>query len=138
VLGDRVGVHGCVPLQHCKRLKNNDQSARHPGYWQDGKCAGESLEEPYLIFVWYAPQSQILRFSISFDIFSATMLQSLTFVVFVLSSLLGALGKQVKHEMTLTWESGAPNGQARELIKMNGQFPGPAFIWDEDDDIEVN
>jgi FtsP/CotA-like multicopper oxidase with cupredoxin domain len=46
-------------------------------------------------------------------------------------------GKVVKHEMTLTWEVGAPNGQAREMVKMNGQFPGPSLIWDEDDDIEV-
>lgn len=49
----------------------------------------------------------------------------------------GVLGRVIKHELTLTWEVGAPNGQARELIKMNGQFPGPAYVWDEDDDIEV-
>ncbi|KAH8695156.1 conidial pigment biosynthesis oxidase Arb2/brown2 [Talaromyces proteolyticus] len=46
-------------------------------------------------------------------------------------------GKHVRHEMTLTWELGAPNGQVREMIKMNGQFPGPTFVWDEDDDVEV-
>ncbi|KAH8432995.1 Laccase 1 [Aspergillus melleus] len=43
----------------------------------------------------------------------------------------------VKEELTLTWERGAPNGQAREMIMMNGQFPGPTFRWDEDDDVEV-
>lgn len=43
----------------------------------------------------------------------------------------------VKEELTLTWEWAAPNGQAREMIMMNGQFPGPTFTWDEDDDVEV-
>lgn len=45
--------------------------------------------------------------------------------------------KVVREVLTLTWEEGAPNGQVREMVKMNGQFPGPNFIWDEDDDIEV-
>ncbi|RJE19618.1 hypothetical protein PHISCL_08036 [Aspergillus sclerotialis] len=45
--------------------------------------------------------------------------------------------KLVRETLTLTWELGAPNGQMRELIKMNGQFPGPNYVWDEDDDVEV-
>jgi hypothetical protein len=48
-----------------------------------------------------------------------------------------SLCKVVREVLTLTWEEGAPNGQVREMVKMNGQFPGPNFIWEEDDDIEV-
>lgn len=43
----------------------------------------------------------------------------------------------VKKDWTITWESGAPNGQERQMIKINGQFPGPEIVCDEDDDIEV-
>ena len=56
---------------------------------------------------------------------------------FMLLSISGALAKRAKHELTLTWELAAPNGQPRELIKVNGQFPGPTLVWDEDDDVEV-
>ncbi|KAJ5996955.1 hypothetical protein N7522_008615 [Penicillium canescens] len=45
--------------------------------------------------------------------------------------------KLVREEITLTWDLGAPNGHVREMIKMNDGFPGPYFLWDEDDDIEV-
>ncbi|KAL1953848.1 hypothetical protein VTO42DRAFT_2108 [Malbranchea cinnamomea] len=48
-----------------------------------------------------------------------------------------ATAKLVQEELTLTWSVGAPNGQPREMIFMNGEFPGPTFMWDEDDDIEV-
>lgn len=43
----------------------------------------------------------------------------------------------VKKTLTLTWERGAPNGQPRDMIFTNGQFPGPDLIFDEDDDAEV-
>ena len=45
--------------------------------------------------------------------------------------------KHTRHDLTLTWEVGSPNGQPREMIRMNGQFPGPELVWDEGDDIEV-
>ena len=45
--------------------------------------------------------------------------------------------KHVKHNLTLTWEVGSPNGQPREMIRVNGQFPGPELVWDEGDDVEV-
>lgn len=48
-----------------------------------------------------------------------------------------ALAALIKQDWVLTWEIGAPNGQPREMIKINGQFPGPALHADEDDDIEV-
>lgn len=58
--------------------------------------------------------------------------------VLLLSALAEAVsGKMVREELTLEWERGAPNGQPRDVITMNGQFPGPTFVWDEDDDVEV-
>lgn len=45
--------------------------------------------------------------------------------------------KLVREILTLTWEEGEPNGQTRYMVKMNGQFPGPRFYWNEGDDIEV-
>lgn len=43
----------------------------------------------------------------------------------------------VQKELTVTWELGAPNGQERYMVKVNGQFPGPSLVFDEDDDVEV-
>ena len=34
----------------------------------------------------------------------------------------------VRYRMKLTWEVGAPNGVPREMIKINGGFPGPNII----------
>ena len=48
-----------------------------------------------------------------------------------------AYSKLVREELLLTWEEGSPNGQVRDLIKLNGHFLGPNFYWDEGDDIEV-
>ncbi|KAF5007923.1 hypothetical protein FDECE_5839 [Fusarium decemcellulare] len=42
-----------------------------------------------------------------------------------------------KRNWVITWEPGAPNGQERQMIKINGQFPGPTILCDEDDDIEI-
>jgi len=47
-------------------------------------------------------------------------------------------GALVKDELTITWEKGAPNGQAREMIMTNGRFPGPNLVFDESDDVEVS
>lgn len=49
----------------------------------------------------------------------------------------GTLARTVRETLRITWKDGAPNGQSRELIHTNGQFPGPALVWDEDDDIEA-
>lgn len=49
-----------------------------------------------------------------------------------------AWAKTVKETLRFTWESGAPNGQEREFIHTNGQFPSPTLVWDEDDDVEVS
>lgn len=42
-----------------------------------------------------------------------------------------------KAELTFTWEPGSPNGQTRNMILTNGQFPGPNLIFDEGDQVEV-
>ncbi|KAJ5967103.1 conidial pigment biosynthesis oxidase Arb2/brown2 [Penicillium viridicatum] len=66
------------------------------------------------------------------------MNRSCRYQAVVLLALAGFISATVvKEELTLTWETGAPNGQPREMIRMNGQFPGPTFVWDEDDDVEV-
>ena len=51
---------------------------------------------------------------------------------------LSLAGRHVRREtLRLSWRKGAPNGQTREMIFVNGQFPGPSLIFDEDDDVEV-
>jgi FtsP/CotA-like multicopper oxidase with cupredoxin domain len=60
--------------------------------------------------------------------------------VLLVASLLhtDAWAKTVRETLRITWEEGAPNGQARELIRTNGQFPSPTLVWDEGDDVEVS
>jgi hypothetical protein len=52
---------------------------------------------------------------------------------------LGNKGKDcdVVFPIKLTWEKGAPDGFERDMIFMNGQFPGPALIIEEGDNVEV-
>ena len=45
---------------------------------------------------------------------------------------------RVKFAIDLTWEIGAPDGQPRYMIFMNGQFPGPQLTLDQGDDVEVS
>lgn len=51
--------------------------------------------------------------------------------------LLTSHAKLVTKKLTVTWELGAPNGQARPMIKVNGGFPAPPLVFDEDDDVQV-
>ena len=44
---------------------------------------------------------------------------------------------QVHYTLDLTWERGAPNGFTRDMIFVNGLFPGPPLIMDEGDDVTV-
>ncbi|PTB35116.1 multicopper oxidase [Trichoderma asperellum CBS 433.97] len=48
-----------------------------------------------------------------------------------------AWAKTVQETLRITWDEGAPNGQSRQLIHTNGQFPSPTLVWDEGDDVEV-
>ncbi|EGE06075.1 multicopper oxidase [Trichophyton equinum CBS 127.97] len=43
----------------------------------------------------------------------------------------------VKLNLNLTVGVGAPNGQTREMIFVNGTFPGPNLIFDEGDEVEI-
>ncbi|KAF4768051.1 hypothetical protein HAV15_002233 [Penicillium sp. str.  len=42
-----------------------------------------------------------------------------------------------KFELNLTWDTKAPDGVERQQALINGQFPGPPLIFDEDDNVEV-
>ncbi|KAB5547348.1 laccase TilA [Coniochaeta sp. 2T2.1] len=44
--------------------------------------------------------------------------------------------KTVHFSLTLTWEPAAPDGFVRNIIMMNGQFPGPELVVDQGDDVE--
>ncbi|CAG8900303.1 unnamed protein product [Penicillium egyptiacum] len=41
-----------------------------------------------------------------------------------------AYSKQVNFNLDLTWQKGAPDGNVREMIFMNDQFPGPELRID--------
>ena len=43
----------------------------------------------------------------------------------------------VRFPLTLTWEKGAPDGFGRDMIFMNGQFPGPTLEMNEGASVEV-
>ncbi|KAJ5191558.1 Multicopper oxidase type 2 [Penicillium cinerascens] len=47
-----------------------------------------------------------------------------------------AWAKSVHFDLNLTWQKGAPDGNAREMIFMNDQFPGPELRIDQGDDVE--
>lgn len=40
-------------------------------------------------------------------------------------------------DLTLTWETGAPDGIQRDVFKINGQFPGPTLEVNEGEDVVV-
>ncbi|KAF7596585.1 hypothetical protein BBP40_000985 [Aspergillus hancockii] len=52
------------------------------------------------------------------------------------SILHSVLAELVKFEADLTWAKGAPDGNLREMIFVNGQFPGPALTLNQYDDVE--
>jgi hypothetical protein len=43
----------------------------------------------------------------------------------------------IRFPLTLTWEKGAPDGFERDMILMNGQFPGPTLEMNEGASVEV-
>ena len=45
--------------------------------------------------------------------------------------------KHVEFSINLTWEIGAPDGNPREMVFMNGHFPGPQLDLDYGDSVEV-
>jgi hypothetical protein len=55
----------------------------------------------------------------------------------IASVLPSVLAELVTFEANLTWEKGAPDGNLREMIFVNGQFPGAALTLNQYDDVEV-
>jgi hypothetical protein len=49
-----------------------------------------------------------------------------------------SLCDKVHFEISLTWGPGAPDGQLRDMIYINGQFPGPQLTLDYGDNVEVS
>ncbi|OJJ48518.1 hypothetical protein ASPZODRAFT_150730 [Penicilliopsis zonata CBS 506.65] len=47
-----------------------------------------------------------------------------------------AWAELVNFELDLTWEDGAPNGETRKMVFMNGQFPGPELRINQGDEVE--
>lgn len=54
-----------------------------------------------------------------------------------LSSPLAPISGPRKFDLTVTWEKHAPNGISREMILINGQFPGPVLDINEGEDVWV-
>lgn len=48
-----------------------------------------------------------------------------------------ARATQVHYTLDLTWGPGSPNGLQRDMVFVNGRFPGPPLIMDEGDDVTV-
>ena len=71
----------------------------------------------------------VIRVIMPFSKFSA-----LGFLTFAAHSLC----KHVNFAVTLTWGPGSPDGQTRNMIFTNNQFPGPQLLLDYGDDVEVN
>ena len=42
-----------------------------------------------------------------------------------------------KFDLTLTWEKHAPNGVSRDMVLINGKFPGPQLEVNEDDEVWI-
>lgn len=45
--------------------------------------------------------------------------------------------KTVIFPITLTWERGSPDGFERDMIFINGHYPGPTLNIEEGDNVEV-
>jgi hypothetical protein len=43
----------------------------------------------------------------------------------------------VNFQLDLTWGTGAPNGSPREMVLMNGAFPGPQLTLNYGDQVQV-
>lgn len=65
------------------------------------------------------------------------MLYSILPVLVLLGFASRSFARHVYFEVTFSWGAGAPDGQVRDLIYINGQFPGPPFVLDYGDDVEV-
>ncbi|MCJ1390149.1 hypothetical protein MMC18_003007 [Xylographa bjoerkii] len=60
----------------------------------------------------------------------------ITLFFFVLQITL-SFGRLVQFKLDLTWETHAPDGNERQMVLMNGQFPGPQLNLNYGDNVEV-
>lgn len=68
----------------------------------------------------------------------ALSLVFVSFLAFASASILPDCdGKPRLFELTLTWEKGAPDGFERDMVFINGQFPGPTLEMNQGDDVEI-
>lgn len=67
------------------------------------------------------------------------LLLSLTSLLSLASaSVLPASNKKPRFfQLDLTWAKGAPDGFERDMIFVNGQFPGPTLEINQGDDVEI-
>jgi multicopper oxidase len=64
---------------------------------------------------------------------------SYKFISLLLSSFLFVIthAATVNFQLDLTWGKGAPDGNTRQMVLMNGGFPGPQLDLDYGDDVQV-
>lgn len=74
---------------------------------------------------------------LTYPVYGSMMSAKYLLALFAAIWLPSALAETVKFELDLTWEKGAPNGTPRQMIFMNGQFPGPELRLNQGDDVEV-
>lgn len=59
------------------------------------------------------------------------------FVALLLCLTTHALGESCHFTLELTWETGAPDGFEREMIFINGQYPGPLLEIQQGEWVEI-
>ncbi|KAK2020490.1 multicopper oxidase [Colletotrichum zoysiae] len=61
----------------------------------------------------------------------------LRYLIPTLALALGATAESRNFELDLTWQTAAPDGFARQMILVNGQFTGPRIEVNEGDDVTI-
>ena len=67
---------------------------------------------------------------------SRTMANLLRYIVLALFTAIASCNT-VEFALNLTWATGAPDGNSRQMVFMNGQFPGPQLSLNQGDSVEV-
>lgn len=58
-------------------------------------------------------------------------------IVLWLSLVAGTLAGSCNFKLELTWGKGSPDGYERDMIFINGQYPGPLLEIQQDDWVEI-
>ena len=64
------------------------------------------------------------------------MASTLSYILLALFAAVASC-ENVQFALNLTWEVGAPDGNEREMVFMNGRFPGPQLNLTQGDNVEV-